>query len=80
MSIPQIITLLESCFKNTYFLFQGKYFEQVDGVAMGSPFSPLIANLFMEEFKVKAFSSAPPISSSVTQVCRRHFCHSTGRT
>ena len=26
---------------------------------MGSPFSPLIANLFMEEFEVKALSSAP---------------------
>ena len=27
--------------------------------AMGSPISPLIANLFMEEFEVKALSSAP---------------------
>ena len=26
---------------------------------MGSPISPLIANLFMEEFEVKALSSAP---------------------
>ena len=26
--VPQhIITLLEFCLKNTYFLFQGKYFE-----------------------------------------------------
>ena len=27
--------------------------------AMGSPISPLIPNLFMEEFEVKALSSAP---------------------
>ena len=59
MSIPQIITLLEFCLINIYFLFQGKYFELVHGAAMGSPISPLIANLFMEEFEVKAFSSAP---------------------
>ena len=42
MSIPQIITLLEFCLKNTYFLFQGKYYEQVHGAAMGSLISLLI--------------------------------------
>ena len=52
MSIYNIITLLEFCLKITYFLFQGKYYEQVQGAARGSPISPLIANLFMEEFKV----------------------------
>ena len=59
MSIPQIVTLLEFCLKNTYFFFQGKYYEQVRDTAMGFPISSLIANLFMEEFKVKAISSAP---------------------
>ena len=49
MSIPHIISLLEFCLKNTYFLFQGKYYEQVHGVAMGSPINPLIANLLMED-------------------------------
>ena len=38
---------------------QGKYFEQVHGAAMGSPFSPLIANLFMEEFKSKPLVLSP---------------------
>ena len=59
MSIQQIVTLLEICLKNTHFLFQGKFYEQVHGAAIGSPISPLIANLFMEEFEVKAFSSCP---------------------
>ena len=59
MSIPQITSLLEFCLTNTYFLFQGKYYEQVQGAAMGSPISPLIANIFMEEFEVKALSSIP---------------------
>ena len=31
----------------------------IHGVTMGSPISPLIANLFMEEFEVKALSIAP---------------------
>ena len=59
MSIPQIITLPEFCLKNTYFLFQGKYFEQIHGAAMGSPKSPFSTNLFMEGFEVKTISSAP---------------------
>ena len=59
MSIPQITSLLEFCLTNTYFFFQGKYYEQVQGAAMGSPISPLIANIFMEEFEVKALSSIP---------------------
>ena len=59
MSIQQIVQLLEFCLTKTYFLFQGKYCEQVQGAAMGSPISPLIANLFMEEFEVKALNSCP---------------------
>ena len=59
MSIQQITILLEFCLTNTYFLFQGKYYEQVQGAAMGFPISPLIANLFMEEFEVKALGSCP---------------------
>ena len=59
MSIQQIVILLEFCLKNTYFLFHGKYYEQVHGVARGSSISPLIANLYMEECEVKALRSAP---------------------
>ena len=59
MSIPQITSLLEFCLTHTYFLFQGKYYEQVQGAAMGSPISPLIANIFMEEFEVQALQSFP---------------------
>ena len=59
MSIQQITSLLEFCLSHTYFLFQGKYYEQVQGAAMGSPISPLIVNIFMEEFEVKVLSSFP---------------------
>ena len=57
MSIQQIVQLLEFCLTNTYFLFQGKYYEQVQGAAMDSPISPLIANLSMEEFEVRTLNS-----------------------
>ena len=31
----------------THFLFDGSYYDQIDGVAMGSPLGPVLANLFM---------------------------------
>ena len=59
MSIAQITSQLEFCLTHTYILFQGKYYQQAQGAAMGSPISPLIANIFMEEFEVKALQSFP---------------------
>ena len=64
IGIDDIILLLEFCLKNTYFSFQGQFFEQVEGVAMGSPVSPFVANLYMEYLEQKALSTAPhPLGS-----------------
>ena len=41
-----------------YFLFQGKYYEMSNRAAMGSPSSPVLATLFMEEFETKAIDTA----------------------
>ena len=59
IGIDDIILLLEFCLKNTYFSFQGQFFEQVEGAAMGSPVSPIVANLYMEYLEQKALSTAP---------------------
>ncbi|XP_072043064.1 uncharacterized protein [Amphiura filiformis] len=60
---PQQVTdLLSTCLKITYFIYDGKYYIQREGAAMGSPVSPIIANLFMENFEEKAITSfhTPP--------------------
>ena len=57
MTVNHIISLLEFCLRNTYFSSQGRYYEQTEGAAMGSPISPLVANLFMEEFEKQAIST-----------------------
>ena len=44
---------------STFFQYNGEFFEQADGVAMGSPLSPAVANFFMEDFEEKALNSAP---------------------
>ena len=42
MTVKNIICLLEFCLRSTYFTFQNKYYEQVEGAAMGSPISPIV--------------------------------------
>ena len=63
MTVQNIICLLEFCLNNTNFIFQGNYYEQTEGAAMGSPLSPIIANIYMEAFEKQAISTAqhPPI-------------------
>ena len=63
MSANNIIDLLGFCLLNTYFLFQGQFFEKTNGAAMGSPVSPTVANLYMEAFEHRAITTAvkPPM-------------------
>ena len=62
LSVQNIIELLEFCLHNTYFSCQKKFYEQVEGAAMGSLVSPIVANLYMEHFEREALWSAsnPP--------------------
>ena len=54
-----ICSLTELCLRSTYFQFQDRFFEQIDGAAMGSPLSPVVANLYMEAFETRALEQAP---------------------
>ena len=69
MEVGDIILLLEFCLKNTYFSFQGQFYEQVEGAAMGSPVSPIVANLYMEHLEQKPLCTAPT-PQVLGQVCR----------
>ena len=51
MTIPQIIILSEFCVKNTYFPFQGKYYEQVHGAGRGSQSAPLLPTCTWKRLK-----------------------------
>ena len=50
--------LLEFVLSTTYFCFRDKLYKQKFGVAMGSPVSPIIRNIFMEHLEQSAISSA----------------------
>jgi hypothetical protein len=47
------------CLRYTFFSFQGEFFEQKSGESIGSPLSPIVANLFMEKFEKKALDAYP---------------------
>ena len=47
LSATELKTLLRFATAQTPFLFSGSFYDQVDGVSMGSPHAPVLANLFM---------------------------------
>ena len=57
-----IIKLPSLYLKCTYFLYQGEYYLQIHGTAMGSPVSPIVCKLYMEYFEQKALSTAEELS------------------
>ena len=59
MSTKHIMDLLEFCLRSTYFTFRSKFYEQVEGAAMCSLINPIVANLFMENFELRALHSSP---------------------
>ena len=54
-SLPRHVLkdLLLFATKKSHFVFDGDYYDQVDGVAMGSPLGPVLANIFMCNFEEK---------------------------
>ena len=51
--------LLEFCSMESFFLFNDNYYKQVDGVAMGSPLGPTLANAFMCYYERKWLEECP---------------------
>ena len=39
--------------QQSHFQFLGKFYDQIDGVAMGSPLGPTLANIFMNHLEEK---------------------------
>ena len=59
----EVIKLLKLVLENCVFSFQGNFFKQLDlhGAAMGSPCSPVMANIYMEYFEDMALGPELPI-------------------
>ena len=57
----EVMQLLKLVLENCVFTFQDKFFKQLHGTAMGSPCSPVVANIYMEYFETMALGPELPI-------------------
>ena len=57
--IDNIMELTAFCINTTTFQLNDSYYQQKDGMAMGSPLSPVMANIYMEHFEEQALNSVP---------------------
>ena len=53
----EIVNLVKFTLENTFFELEGDIYVQKSGLAMGSPISPPLADIFMEDFLEKVFKS-----------------------
>lgn len=51
--------ILQCCLPTTYFQTEDDISEQRDGLSMGSSWSPLIANIYKEDFEEKLLNTSP---------------------
>ncbi len=58
MEPATICHLTKLCMTSTYFLVEHDVYEQTYGAPMGSPLSPVLADLYMEFFEKMAINSA----------------------
>ncbi|XP_068701292.1 uncharacterized protein [Montipora foliosa] len=57
LDIEDIISLLNFVLSNNFFVYNDTIYKQIHGCAMGSPVSPVVANLCMEEIEKTAINT-----------------------
>ena len=59
LDVDDIVSLLKFVLSNNYFVYKDKIYKQIHGCAMGSPVSPVVANLCVEEIEDSTINSTP---------------------
>lgn len=58
--------LFNLCMDQNYFTFDNKFYRQTSGLPMGSPLSPLLADIFMDSLEQTIFLSNHPLLRNIT--------------
>ena len=59
----EVIDLLILCLQSTFFQYDGNFYQQLHGTAMGSPVSVVVAEIVMQRLEEKAlatYTNSPP--------------------
>ena len=52
-----VIKLITLCLENSFFQFEGQFYEQTFGTQMGNPLSPIVSGLFLEHIESELLPS-----------------------
>ncbi|XP_046544213.1 uncharacterized protein LOC124254335 [Haliotis rubra] len=58
LTADSIIALTSACITSTYFTWGDDYYEQISGLPMGSPLSPVLTEHYMTSFEQQALSTS----------------------
>jgi hypothetical protein len=61
----EFIALLQTCLKNNVCKYTNEFFKFPDGLPMGSPIAPLMAEIFMNSLEKDIFTSASPLVQKI---------------
>ena len=59
LSIDKFKKFLQLAVKDVLFIYNDKLFKQTNGVAMGSPLGPFLANIFLCQYETKWLNDCP---------------------
>ncbi|XP_067671794.1 uncharacterized protein [Haliotis asinina] len=59
LSTDTIIDLVSACINSTYFTWGDDIYEQIHGLPMGSPLSPILTEIYMSDLEEKALLTSP---------------------
>ena len=63
IEVSQLIYLTRICISQSVFLFQGEFYNQTDGLAMGNPLSPILSEIYMSFFEINLLKCTNFIST-----------------
>lgn len=73
LSVPKICELVQFCMKATVFQYQEDFYEQREGLAMGNPLSPTLAEIFMQDLEEKCIASFGKRASLIVRYVDDYF-------
>ncbi|XP_071096222.1 uncharacterized protein [Haliotis cracherodii] len=59
LTIESIIALTTVCISTTYFTWGDEYYQQIPGLPMGSPLSPILTEIYITHFEQKVLATSP---------------------